>query len=152
MITNNSGQEQPFFQSKQDTLTTDRRGFLRMMAVGAAGLTLGVNFSSSAVAGAHKGTINSVGEFEPNAFVRISPDNTVYVMMKHLEMGQGSFTGLATLVAEELDADWSQIVAEGAPAASDGLSVQLKGLAVELARVAGWLIAGALLVGHDLIV
>ncbi|MCP5172338.1 MAG: xanthine dehydrogenase family protein molybdopterin-binding subunit [Pseudomonadales bacterium] len=116
MITNNSGQEQPFFQSKQDTLTTDRRGFLRMMAVGAAGLTLGVNFSSSAVAGAHKGTINSVGEFEPNAFVRISPDNTVYVMMKHLEMGQGSFTGLATLVAEELDADWSQIVAEGAPA------------------------------------
>src|SRR5207253_5666076 len=54
--------------------------------------------------------------FSPNAFVRISPDNTVTVIVKHLEMGQGTYTGLPTLVAEELDADWSQIRAEGAPA------------------------------------
>jgi isoquinoline 1-oxidoreductase beta subunit len=51
-----------------------------------------------------------------NAFVRIAPDNTVTVLVKHLEMGQGTYTGLATIVAEELDADWSQMRAEAAPA------------------------------------
>src|SRR3981189_797476 len=56
--------------------------------------------------------------FSLNAFVRISPDNTVTVIVKHLEMGQGTYTGLPTLVAEELDADWSQIRVEGAPAAA----------------------------------
>src|SRR5204862_142910 len=54
--------------------------------------------------------------FSPNAFVRIGSDNSVTVIVKHLEMGQGTFTGLPTLVAEELDADWRQIRAEGAPA------------------------------------
>jgi isoquinoline 1-oxidoreductase beta subunit len=54
-------------------------------------------------------------KWEANAFVRIAADNTVTVIAKHLEMGQGVYTGLATLVAEELDADWSQIRVEGAP-------------------------------------
>lgn len=54
--------------------------------------------------------------FEPNAFVRIAPDDTVTVMIKHIEFGQGPYTGLSTLVAEELDADWSQMRAEAAPA------------------------------------
>ncbi|MGH7712217.1 MAG: molybdopterin cofactor-binding domain-containing protein [Gemmatimonadaceae bacterium] len=53
--------------------------------------------------------------FVPNAFVRIGTDNTVTVLIKHIEFGQGPFTGLATLVAEELDADWSQVRAEHAP-------------------------------------
>src|SRR5260221_8456969 len=53
---------------------------------------------------------------EANAFVRIGPDSTVTVIVKHLEMGQGTYTGLPTLVAEELDADWAQMRAEGAPA------------------------------------
>lgn len=52
----------------------------------------------------------------PNAFVRIGEDGTVTVISKHVEMGQGAYTGLATLVAEELDADWKQIKVEGAPA------------------------------------
>jgi isoquinoline 1-oxidoreductase beta subunit len=60
------------------------------------------------------GTAGAV--FEPNAFVRIGADSGVTVIAKHLEMGQGTYTGLATLVAEELDADWSQIRVEGAPA------------------------------------
>src|SRR5258706_3137103 len=51
-----------------------------------------------------------------NAFVRVGSDNTVTVIIKHLEMGQGTYTGLPALVAEELDADWSQMRAEGAPA------------------------------------
>src|SRR6185369_7935971 len=53
---------------------------------------------------------------EPNAFVRIGADSSVTVMAKHLEMGQGVYTGLATIVAEELDADWKSIRVEGAPA------------------------------------
>lgn len=53
---------------------------------------------------------------KPNAFLRIAPDSTVTVICKHIEFGQGPFTGLATLAAEELDADWSQMRAESAPA------------------------------------
>ena len=55
----------------------------------------------------------------PNAFIRIAPDNTITVIVKHLEFGQGPLTGLTTLVAEELDADWSQMRAEEAPANAD---------------------------------
>jgi isoquinoline 1-oxidoreductase beta subunit len=85
-----------------------RRRFLH----GAAGLTLAVYLprARSADAGAR------AGAFEPNAFVRIAADNTVTVISKHLEMGQGTYTGLATIVAEELDAAWAQVRVEGAPA------------------------------------
>jgi len=51
----------------------------------------------------------------PNAFVRVGPDNLVTIVCKHLEMGQGNTTGLATLVADELDADWSLVRTEYAP-------------------------------------
>lgn len=54
--------------------------------------------------------------FEPNAFVRIGTDGVVTVVSKHIEMGQGAYTGIATLVAEELDAAWPQVKVEGAPA------------------------------------
>ena len=58
----------------------------------------------------------STVSFAPNAFVRVGTDDTVTVLVKHIEFGQGPFTGLATLVAEELDADWSKVRAEHAPA------------------------------------
>ena len=68
---------------------------------------------------------------DPNAFIRITPDNKVTMQIKHLEMGQGPCTGMATAMAEELDADWSQIVAEGAPAniiyANTFMGIQLTG-------------------------
>ncbi len=54
--------------------------------------------------------------FAPNAFLRIAPDNSVTIISKHVEMGQGAYTGLATILAEELGADWSQIRVESAPA------------------------------------
>ena len=69
-----------------------------------------------AVALPEAGAQTATPNFEPNAFVRIAPDSTVTVIAKHLEMGQGTYTGLATLVAEELDADWAQMRVEGAPA------------------------------------
>lgn len=55
------------------------------------------------------------GPFAPNAFIRVGTDNTVTVLAKHVEMGQGPYTGLTTIVAEEIDADWSQMRVEGAP-------------------------------------
>jgi len=51
----------------------------------------------------------------PNAFVKVAADNTVTVMVKHLDMGQGITTGLATIVAEEIDADWGQMRTAFAP-------------------------------------
>jgi len=53
---------------------------------------------------------------EPNAFVRIGADDTVTVVIKHLDMGQGNTTGLATILADELGADWSKVRTEFAPA------------------------------------
>jgi isoquinoline 1-oxidoreductase beta subunit len=55
-------------------------------------------------------------EPKPNAFIMIASDDTVTVIVKHLDKGQGIATGLSTIVAEELDADWAQMRAEFAPA------------------------------------
>ncbi|MCG2575897.1 xanthine dehydrogenase family protein molybdopterin-binding subunit [Dechloromonas sp. XY25] len=94
-----------------------RRRFLQ----GGAGLTLGFclpGIAAAAAAGpgkAGEGVVAPV-TFEPNAFLRIGADNSVTVISKHLEMGQGTYTGLATMLAEELDADWAQVRVEGAAA------------------------------------
>ncbi|MEH3107076.1 MAG: molybdopterin-dependent oxidoreductase [Sphingomonas fennica] len=52
----------------------------------------------------------------PNAYIRIAPDDSVTILSKHIEFGQGPYTGIATLIAEELDADWTQMRAAAAPA------------------------------------
>jgi isoquinoline 1-oxidoreductase beta subunit len=88
-----------------------RRRFLG----GAAGLTLAIYLPTAIAAGAAK-TAAKAAPFEPNAFLRIAEDNTVTVISKHLEMGQGTYTGLATIVAEELGANWAQVRVESAPA------------------------------------
>ena len=44
----------------------------------------------------------------PNAFLRIGTDDSVTVVLAHSEMGQGIWTGLAMLIAEELECDWDQ--------------------------------------------
>lgn len=54
--------------------------------------------------------------YDPTVFLGIDPDGTITLQCKHLEMGQGIMTGLATLVAEEMDADWSRFEVELAPA------------------------------------
>lgn len=93
-----------------------RRRFLQ----GSAGLTLGFCLPVALAANAGPGKagdgLAAAVTFEPNAFLRIGADNSVTVISKHLEMGQGTYTGLATLVAEELDADWKSVRVEGAPA------------------------------------
>jgi isoquinoline 1-oxidoreductase beta subunit len=93
-----------------------RRNFLQ----GTAGLTLGFCLPplAGAAGGPGKAADGMVGasNFEPNAFLRIGADNTVTVFSKHLEMGQGTYTGLATIVADELDADWKSVRVEAAAA------------------------------------
>ena len=73
------------------------------------------------------------GETGPfGAFVKIAPDGAVTLVCKHIEFGQGTHAGLAAIVAEELDADWSKVAWEHAPAnaklyANGGLGAQLTG-------------------------
>jgi isoquinoline 1-oxidoreductase subunit beta len=89
-----------------------RRRFLQA----GAGLTLAIYLAPASAAGKAAAKATPAASFEPNAFLRIGGDNTVTVISKHLEMGQGTYTGLATIVAEELDAAWPQVRLEGAPA------------------------------------
>jgi isoquinoline 1-oxidoreductase subunit beta len=109
-----------------DSITThpvlNRRNFLQTGAAAGAGLIVGFYLpgrgglgaaaqEAAQAAGAAQGAAAA-----PNTFVRIAPDNSVTVLAKHVEMGQGAHTGLATLLAEELDADWGQVRVESAPA------------------------------------
>lgn len=89
----------------------NRRQFLKTAS--AAGLLIAVQLPLGRKL--HAADSSTSTRFEPNAFVRVTPDNWVIVVCKHHEMGQGTTTGIATLVAEELDADWARVRAEYAP-------------------------------------
>jgi len=85
----------------------DRRSFLVGTAAVGGGFSLGFPLPFGAdVARAQGGTP------EINAWVVIRPDDTVVIRIARAEMGQGSQTGLAQLVAEELDCDWSKVTTE----------------------------------------
>jgi isoquinoline 1-oxidoreductase beta subunit len=80
-----------------------RRGFLK--AAGAAGLTVAFHVPLP-------GAAQEAATPEVNAWVVVRPDDTVVIRIARSEMGQGTLTGLAQLVAEELDADWSRVSTE----------------------------------------
>lgn len=90
-------------------VSANRRQF--MQGSTALGLVIGFHFPL-----AGRATAEPAGDFVPNAFIRIAPDNTVTVLCKHIEFGQGPYTGVATILADELDADWAQMRVESAPA------------------------------------
>jgi isoquinoline 1-oxidoreductase beta subunit len=97
-------------------LESSRRGFLKGSAVLGGGLVV-----AFVIPGAHRfalGAENQGDVFAPNAFLRIGNDNSVTVLLGHSEMGQGIWTGLTMLIAEELDADWSKIRVEHSPASA----------------------------------
>lgn len=94
--------------SDQQPAHIDRRGFLIGGTVIGAGLVLGARFAQqrfgkSAPTGA---------SLRPNAFVRVAPDDSVTVFIGKSEMGQGIYTGLAMVVAEELDVDPARVRVE----------------------------------------
>src|SRR2546426_67065 len=88
-----------------------RREFLETAAVAGAGLVIGFHIP----AGARFGP-TPAAPFTPNAWLRINPDESVLVMVDRSEMGQGVTTSLPMLLAEELEADWSKVRIESAPA------------------------------------
>src|SRR5262245_65726489 len=86
-----------------------RREFFGM-AAGAACL-YGFNVPVRAASDSMTGAL-----FAPNAFIRIAAQGAVTLIIPQVEMGQGTYTSLSMILAEELDADWSQIRVEHAPA------------------------------------
>jgi isoquinoline 1-oxidoreductase beta subunit len=93
-----------------------RREFLELTTLAGSGLTLGVLLPGCGPAGPGAGTAAGPAAPLEMPFLRIAPDNTVTVIAKHLEAGQGVWTGLPAIVAEELDASWEQMRVESAPA------------------------------------
>lgn len=92
-----------------------RRDFLKTSAIASGGLVIAFTVPGAkrlAMAG-----VAPAGPFAPNAFLRIGTDDTITVLLAHSEMGQGIWTSLPMLIAEELECDWSKIRVEHAPAA-----------------------------------
>ena len=99
---------------KREFIPLTRRTFLKLTTLAGGGLTLGVSLPEPVAAEGFEAEAHSRALVTP--FVRIEPDNTVTVISKHVEAGQGVWTGLPAIVAEELDAAWSQMRVESAPA------------------------------------
>jgi isoquinoline 1-oxidoreductase subunit beta len=89
-----------------------RRQFLGAAVAAGGGLLIGFTLPGrSRAAAAEAGS----GAFQPNAFIRITPDNEVTLIVSMAEMGQGVLTSLPQLLAEELEADWRRVRFEQAP-------------------------------------
>jgi isoquinoline 1-oxidoreductase beta subunit len=85
-----------------------RRDFLRTGSIAAGGLLLGFQLPRAA-------TAQSAGPVAINAFVHVSPDDIVTLIIDKAEMGQGTVTSLAMLLAEEMEADWTRVRTAFAP-------------------------------------
>lgn len=96
--------------------TINRREFLKVTTLAGVGFAIGTWFPAQTVVAddKHKDSVEASAGF--GHFVRVSADNTVTVVIKHLDKGQGVTTGLTAIVAEELDADWEQMRWAFAPA------------------------------------
>src|SRR5260221_7192142 len=96
-------------------LPVNRRDFIKIVSTAGTGLLLGVYLPSLARVFAET-TAKSGEPFAPNAWIRITPDNVVTILVDKSEMGQGVETSLPMLVAEELEVDLAKIRTEFAPA------------------------------------
>src|SRR5512141_2904776 len=94
--------------------SVSRRTFLKVSAVAGGGLLLSFilprRIWSSESAGATTAEV-----FAPNAFIRMGRDGRVTLIMPYVEMGQGTYTSIPMLIAEELEVDLSQVTLEAAP-------------------------------------
>src|ERR1700719_2788837 len=87
-----------------------RRSFLTVGAAAGAGLVIGFYLPH--------GSSSNAEVFSPNAYLRITPENKVIIVVARSEMGQGVRTALPMILAEELEADWKQIEIEQAGAST----------------------------------
>jgi len=85
----------------------NRRSFLVGTAAAGGGLALGIPFAPDSASAQ-----TALSTPELGVWVVVKPDDTVVVRVVRHEMGQGTITGLAQLVAEELEADWSKVTIE----------------------------------------
>src|SRR5262249_52189255 len=85
-----------------------RRAFLRAGAAASGGLLLSLRLPLAADAA-------DAETFAPNAFVRIERDGSIVLTMPYVEMGQGTYTSIPMLIAEELEVDLQQVKLEHAP-------------------------------------
>ena len=96
-------------------LNLTRRSFLRVSASAAGGLLVSLYFALPSAA--QEGASPNPKAYPPDAFVQIKPDGKILITVNRLEFGQGVYTSLPMILADEMDADWSQVIAELAPAA-----------------------------------
>ena len=95
--------------------TITRRDFLTVSAAVGGGLLLGCRGRGGAAGESGASTAPAAPAFAPNAFVRVGRDGRVTLVMPAVEMGQGTYTSLPMLVAEELEVGLDQVVLEHAP-------------------------------------
>lgn len=104
------------------TPSVSRRDFLRTSAAATGGLVLGLHLPGSRLLGAGAPT---AGSHAPNAWVRIGTDNTITLLCARSEMGQGVYTALPMLIAEELHVALKDIKVEIAPPGPDYVNAML---------------------------
>ena len=102
--------------SANDVLLS-RRSFLRVSATVAGGLIVSLYLDIPLHAQEAGQAAPTPKVYPPDAFVQIRPDGKILITVNRLEFGQGVHTSLPMILADEMDADWSQVVAELAPAA-----------------------------------
>ena len=95
--------------SRTDDTRLSRRGFLATSAAVGGGLMLSLSLSIG------RGDAATADEFAPNAFIRIGSDGQVVLTMPYVEMGQGTYTSIPMLIAEELEVSLGQVKLEHAP-------------------------------------
>src|SRR5918993_1275964 len=103
-------------KNAKDT-NVSRRAFLRVSATAAGGLLVSLYLDLPAAAQEAGRPQAPPKVYPPDAFVNIKPDGNIVIQVNRLEFGQGVHTALPMLLADELDADWSKVTADLAPAA-----------------------------------
>jgi isoquinoline 1-oxidoreductase beta subunit len=98
-----------------NVLNLTRRSFLRVSASAAGGLLVSLYLDLPLAA--QEGAQPKPKAYPPDAFVQIKPDGKILITVNRLEFGQGVYTSLPMILADEMDADWSHVMAELAPAA-----------------------------------
>src|SRR5437773_12020471 len=106
----------PLTTTNANDLNLSRRGFLRASSTAAGGLLLALFLDPPVAAQQKSETPSQPKAYPPDAFVEIRSDGKIVIQVNRLEFGEGVQTALPMILADELDADWSQVVGELAPA------------------------------------